>query len=432
MTHRNDSRWFRARPRELNLLLLTLPALLAAILAAAIDRLSAASPDPRDLLIPAGFLASAGLAHILLVTAGSRADATILPLWTMIGGIGIVFQWRLGSITVTDWKTPQLMILLLSPLWLAVNALLFNGHMKRIASRIPWLWILLAFAACVGVMAMGQSYRGGVYGPGKTTPTEIVKPLLILGLSGLLIRHGSDLVSPKNSPKGTSRRAHIIIIGAWLLPAVILVMLHDLGMLAATGLLLIVLISVATARKRYLITGALLAGAGGWFFKEFVTKGRVRFAAWLHPFDFPDTSGFQTIRSLFALFNGEFFGRGIGNGFPGTIPLAETDFTYAVIAEEMGWIGSVAILLLAWRICRLGAFHGRGSTDAFSALIAIGCSTVWGAQILLHAGGVIKLIPMTGVPLPGISSGGTSVIVFSMLAGWIMAVSEAGSENQRS
>ena len=85
------------------------------------------------------------------------------------------------------------------------------------------------------------------------------------------------------------------------------------------------------------------------------------------------------------------------------------------------------VLYLAWRICRLGLYYGYRAKDPFSGLLAIGCSTVWTVQLLLHTGGVIKLIPMTGVPFPGISSGGTALLVFSTLAGWIMAVSESDS-----
>lgn len=430
MSPKQDSRrYFRVRPQELKLLGLTLPALLTALLAVIVDQAGQRLMQPADLMLPGAFLVAALLAHGILVAAGSQADATVLPIWTMIGGLGIIVQWRLNAMTGSDLLSPSALALICSPICLAINAVIFKGRLRRFSARIPWFWILAAVAASTAMLAVGNAYRGGIYGPGKTTPTEVVKPLLVLGLSGLLFRYGTALSRSKSLWTDASRRAHIIIVGAWFLIAVFLVLLHDLGMLAATGILLVVLLTVTSGRKRYIFAGSILAVTGGMIFQTFIRKGQVRFAAWLHPFDHPDTSGFQIIRSLFALFNGEFFGRGIGNGFPGTIPLAETDFTYSVIAEEMGWIGSVAILLLAWRICRLGLFYGRQSPDVFGALIAIGAGTLWGTQILLHVGGVIKLIPMTGVPLPGISSGGTAALVFSMMAGWIMAVSETASRN---
>ncbi|MBN1297049.1 FtsW/RodA/SpoVE family cell cycle protein [bacterium] len=416
------------RARERSLLLWTIPALLPLMVAALGFHPSGAFPPVRSFFVPAGCLLASLVGHGILVLARSRSDTTLLPAWAVIVGIGWSFQYRLDPSFHWDYLSKSTLAWVLSPLILVINAILFRGSMQRWIQRMHWFWIIASFGVCLAVLATGVSYRGAVFGPGKTTPTEWIKPFLILGLSGLLCRYGSAMARGRSLRTESSRRAHIMIIGAWLPTAAILILLKDLGMIAATGILLVALLTITTGRIRYLVTGLVCAVAGGWFFQHFAGKGRVRFAAWLHPFDHPDAGGFQTIRSLFALFNGEFFGQGIGNGFPGTVPLVETDFVYAGFAEEVGWFGSVLFLLLAWHFVQQGFHHANRANGIYAALVAMGASTVWAVQLFLHVGGVIKLIPMTGVPFPGLSSGGTAVLVFATLAGWISAVGDSGTD----
>lgn len=429
MAQPSKRRLFIPRPREFWYLVWMLPPLIFMWSAAAIYRFTGNSINWMDFILPAGLIVSALLAHLLLVSAGSRADHSLLPCWTLILGIGLMFQYRLGVISSLTWMQPTAWIPVAGPMVLAVMAVLNGNNRFRLLSKLTWLWIISSVAVCVVVLVTGISYRGGTYGPGKTTPTELVKPLLILGLSGILAKYGTRITRGTDLFSADSRKVHMLVFASWLATGIFLVLLRDLGMLAATAALVIAMLTVTTGRKTYLFSGFALASAGAWLFQHFVTKGRVRFEAWLEPFSHPDSSGFQTIRSLFALFNGELLGQGIGNGYPSTIPLADTDFIYAAMAEEMGWVTTIMLLLLVWRLSRQALYHGSQSKEPFQALVCVGCGTVWMVQVMLHTGGVIKLIPMTGVPFPGLSVGGTALLIFSMLTGWIMAVSDA---NRRS
>ncbi|MBN1879111.1 FtsW/RodA/SpoVE family cell cycle protein [bacterium] len=437
VSNADTSRFFRKRPEELHLLIPAFAAVCLMFGAAALSVLSNRPLHLTDGVLPAGYILSVLVAHGILVMLGSRADPVLMPVWILIAGTGMAFQFRLGTIDGISWQNPGCWAFAAAPLVTAVAAVVFgSGRLKSLA-RLSWIWILAAFGICVAVLATGVSYRGAMYGPAKTTPTEAVKVLLILGISGLLVRYGQSITKGTPLLSADSRRVHIMLIGAWLLPAVVLVLLGDLGMLAGTGLLLGILITMATFRWIYPIAGVAIISLGSWAVRTFIGKGQVRFSAWLNPFENPDTNGFQTIRSLFAIFNGEFLGRGVGNGFPRTIPLVETDFVYASMSEEIGWIGTGLLLILVLILVRRSLKVAGEAKDSFCALVSIGCGAMWLIQVFLHVGGVIKLIPMTGVPFPGLSTGGSAIVVFSVLTGLIMSVSDhpepppVKSRNQR-
>lgn len=422
-------RYFLSRQQELRLLVYALCPVLIFFICALLSVQADKGISAADLCLPAGFVIAVLVAHSLLVASGSRADPSLLPLWTALTGLGMSFQYRLSSVHGETWISLSCLAYGIAPLLLALTTILFgNGRLKSLAG-IPGLWIVTAFGIGIVVLATGVTYRGAVFGPGKTTPTECVKPLLILGLSGLLAHHGRHIERDSRLCTGDSRRAHIIVIGAWLIPAVALILLGDLGMLVATGLLLGILMTMATRRTVYPLVGLICIAAAGWAAQNWVGRARLRFNAWLDPFSYPETSGFQIVRSLFAVFNGEFFGKGIGNGLPGSIPLVETDFVYAAIAEEFGWLGSTIILLLVFAIVRKSLAIAGRSNHTFSRLVCCGCGAMWLIQCTLHAGGAIKLIPMTGVPFPGLSTGGSALLVFAILTGWILAASD---DNERS
>ena len=151
-------------------------------------------------------------------------------------------------------------------------------------------------------------------------------------------------------------------------------------------------------------------------------KGQSRFEAWLNPFAHPDSSGYQILQSLFALFNGEFLGQGPGNGLPGAVPLVNTDFVVAAIGEEYGLVGT-ALLIGGFCFIASRCVHqaARGK-DPMSSLICVGAASLVMIQLLLNVGGVIKLVPLTGVALPFISRGGSCSLSFAIVVGLVMGI----------
>ncbi len=413
----------RWRLDELKLLLSAGVCVIWAFLLSHVYVLKQRSLDVRDYLVPALFLSTCLAAHLLLSILKTHADQTVLPAMTFLGGFGLAFQYRLG-LSGIEWQSGLMTVIwIAAPLITALIALALQWMgltWMRSLSRVSWA---VVYGLPLVVLIGGNAFRGATFGPGMTTPTEFVKPLVVIGLAALLTTHGKHLNSKKGFFGFESIRAHLTVLVIWSIPQLLFLAQRDLGMIVIQFLILLIMMTAVTGRVRYLLTGVSGMILAGWSAVHFVSRVRVRLDAWLTPFEHPDGSGYQIMHALFAVFNGEFLGRGFGGGVPNVIPLVRTDFVYASVAEEIGLPGSAALIgifmYLAARSCRIAA----GQREPFAALIAIGCGALIWIQTLLNIGGVIKLIPMTGVPLPFISQGGSAALSFSIVFGLLLGVS---------
>jgi cell division protein FtsW (lipid II flippase) len=181
----------------------------------------------------------------------------------------------------------------------------------------------------------------------------------------------------------------------------------------------VVMLYVATARGAYLAIGALLFVAGAFLGYHFFGHVQDRFVVWLHALDprFVSDEGYQLAQSLFAMASGGIGGAGLGRGTPGLIPFAATDFIFAAIGEELGLFGTVAVLLCYASLVIRGFRLAVAREDGFGKLLAVGLSTSLALQTFVIVGGVIRLIPLTGITLPFVSYGGSSLVAnFAVLA----------------
>ncbi len=374
-----------------------------------------------------GFILVSYLLHLLLCAAAPSTDETVLPLITLLAGVGIAYQYRLGTVSIMNYKDASLLALALSPFVAVLTALLISGRRWNLLPRLFYPALFISFALPLFVVLHGVTFRGSIYGPAKTTPTEFVKPALALLWSVLLWRNRDTLHRKGKLFSRDNIKLHGIIFMLWFFSELLFILQKDLGMVIISTVLLVILLGAVSRRWIYSFLGFSGAVVGGYLFKIFLPKGHVRFEAWLTPFQHPADSGYQIIQSLFALFHGAVLGRGVGEGIPGKIPLVHNDFIYASLAEELGLVGSSVILMvffyLAMRCYRLAA----ATSGEFRSAAAVACGTLLWTQAFLNVGGVIKMIPMTGVPLPFISFGGSACIAFSILAGWFLGISAPDS-----
>ncbi len=167
----------------------------------------------------------------------------------------------------------------------------------------------------------------------------------------------------------------------------------------------------------------LAAGVAGYLLFDLV---RLRVDAWWNPWPDASDRAFQIVQSLLALASGGVFGQGIGQGAPVYVPVVHTDFVFAAIAEEWGLLGALGALaciaVLALRAMRIAATHARAP---FRLLLAAGLGTLLGVQSLLIMGGVVKLVPLTGVTLPFVSYGGSSMLSSFVMVGLLLRLSDA-------
>ncbi len=264
----------------------------------------------------------------------------------------------------------------------------------------------------LSVMFFGVEINGARlwfrFGGLQIQPVEVVKILLILFLAAYFRRFRQWMKRERGGR--LPRRALAMLAIGWMAALGVLVLQKDLGMALLLMSVFLGMFFVATGRAD------LVAGAGMLFLVGAVVgyrlfgHVRVRVQAWLDPFAHADSGGYQMAQALYSLSWGGLFGTGWGRGQPNTIPEAPTDFVFVALAEELGLIGAVAILLLllflVQRACTICLARG----DEFGLLVALGLATLLAVQSLIIVGGTLKVIPMTGITLPFVSYGGSSLL----------------------
>ena len=183
------------------------------------------------------------------------------------------------------------------------------------------------------------------------------------------------------------------------------------------------MIYLATGRAAYLVSGAVLGTVGGVVAYRLFDHLQRRITSWLHPFDDFAGGGYQIIQGLFALGSGSLTGAGLGNGRPDLIPAAETDFIFVAIAEELGFGGSVALITAFALFVALGFGIALRARDVFHKILAAGLTLVVGIQAILILAGVLRLMPVTGITLPFVSYGGSSLIANMLVLALLARVS---------
>ena len=160
-------------------------------------------------------------------------------------------------------------------------------------------------------------------------------------------------------------------------------------------------------------------------------SGRARLDAWLDPFSNATTTGWQVLQALVAYYTGGLWGVGFGAGSPNAVPIVESDFVWAVVAEELGLAGCAAALLLYGALVFGGFRIASRAKSAYASCVAAGLAACLGLQTLLNVGGVVKAIPLTGIPLPLLSHGGSSLVATLVMVGLLLAVSDEAPEPGR-
>lgn len=336
-------------------------------------------------LLTAAAVAAAGLA--LLASSGTQILRRYRNV-TLLASIGLLLLPNLPR----DWPVP-------------LRGLELNG------SR---LWVL----ADAGFAEM------------RFQPAELAKLGLVVFVAGYLADHQRALreagrqLGPVRLPEP---RQLIPLLITWAASILILVWQRDLGasILLFAGFTL--LLYAATAAPGYLVAGGLLSAAGAVAAYTMFGHVRTRVTAWLAPFENYELEGYQIAQGLFALGSGSLSGSGPGLGQPGLIPNAATDFLFAAVGEELGFAGSVAVISLYALVIAVGFGIAFRSRDTFRKLLAAGLTLVFTVQVFLIVGGILRLVPLTGITLPFMSYGGSALVGNMLLVALLLRVSHEES-----
>ncbi len=403
-----------------------------------------------DERIPSGTLGY-GLGMAVLFLAGHlavrrlapHADPLILPCVALLNGLGLVMIRRLDFAAAERalqvgkqapaGEAPRQLI------WTAVGLLAFvlvlwfvRDHTRLQRYTYTAAAAGLALLLLPALPVLGQTINGARLwvrvGPFTLQPSEVAKLLLIVFFAGYLVakRDVLSLASRRIAGLDLPRARDLgPVLLAWAASLAVLIRGKDLGSSLLFFAIFVVMLYIATERTSWLLIGfALFAGGSFVAYFLFAHVAR-RVDTWLDPFADPDKAGFQLVQSLFGFGTGGLTGTGLGEGRPGTVPFASTDFIMAAIGEELGLVGVMAVLLVFGLIVERGLRAALSCRDSFGKLLAAGLSFSLALQVFVIVGGVTGLIPLTGVTLPWLSYGGSSIVANWALVALLLRVSDA-------
>ena len=386
--------------------------------------------DRKSIVYGLVFVAIFLVLHVVVRVFLRQADPYLLPLTALLAAVGLTEIFRIRPA-----------LALLQGQWLMVGALLFvltvvivRDHTRL--DRYRYLIGAVGLALLVLTIVAGTTVNGAklwIHAFGMSIqPSEFAKLAIVVFLAGYLndkkvllsvpTRHVLRVPVPATKYFGP-------LLVMWVLSLVMLVFMKDFGMSLLFMAVFVSLLYMATARGVYVVIGgglfALAAALAVWL----VPHVNDRFSVWLDPWAKAETTGYQLLQSLFTIADGGVLGAGFGRGFllynnrQPVVPDLQTDFIFTAIANEMGLLGAVAVvlcfLLFFWRGIRIATL----APDGFSKLLAAGLATAFGLQTFIILGGVTRLIPLTGITLPFVSYGGSSITANLVLVALLLMVS---------
>lgn len=373
---------------------------------------------------PLVFVAAAGLLHLIFVIFRFRGDCLLAPLALFLGGIGVLTQFRLQPADLGAGASWGNYAFLIGPGVMLLAALLFGGGRHSLLAYAAWPAYLLSLLVLIAMLALGQRFRGGIFLPGYVNPVDAVKLLLVIFAARYLSVRRKALEAASSGLPVLPAPVLWGLAFLWALPMGLLVLQRDLGTLALMGCVLLILLLVVTNRWAYAVWGLLATAAMVAAIFYLSPHCQRRFLAWRDPFQDPTGAGWQGLQGLTAMYTGGLFGSGLGAGSPQAIPIASSDFVYAVLGEELGYLGCGLVLVGYLILFHRGFQLASRLKDDFARALAAGLTAAIAVQTLLNIGGVTKAIPLTGITLPLISHGGSSLITSFACLGILLGLSE--------
>ncbi|MGI6174830.1 MAG: FtsW/RodA/SpoVE family cell cycle protein [Christensenellales bacterium] len=352
--------------------------------------------------------------YLLLTRFFRKMDRYILIIANLFSAVGVIMLYRLNPETAL-----RQVLFIAVGMAMMVLVMVIVKNWKTLSQHIYWYMgaglLLLASTMVLGRTSGGATNWINIAGIGFQ-PSEFVKLILVVVLSGLL--------------SGKASFGRICMAGGFTLLCMGLLMVQrDLGAALLYFGVFVVLLYVATS-KIGLTALSLGAGAGAAVASyHLFPHVQIRVAVWQNPWLTYETQGYQIVQGLMAIASGGFFGMGLGLGSPKAIPAYQTDYIFAVICEEFGIIFGLVLVAFYLIFIVRGALIAMACREKFYALLAFGCTALITLQSFIIIAGIIKLIPLTGITLPFISAGGTSMLTCFMLVGILEGISIMNGED---
>jgi cell division protein FtsW (lipid II flippase) len=359
-----------------------------------------------------------------------HSDVLLLPIVTLLTGLGLVMIFRL---TYNVEGAQELA--LTQAVWILIGSgamfllVLFFRNYDRIFDYKYLLAIAAVFLIASTFTPLGYTVNGARLwvdlGPVNFQPSEFARIALVVFFAGYLAEKRDVMAATSRSFLGIQLPA-IKYFGpvalVWAASFGLLVFEKDLGSSLLFFAVPLLMLYAATGRTAYVLLGGVLFSLGSFVTFLLFDHVQLRVQSWLDPWRDPDGTGFQILQSIFNIADGGLLGTGLGAGFAQTIPEVETDFVFSAIASELGLLGATAVLLAFLAFIYRGTKIALLAEDDASKLLAYGLTAMFALQTLIIVGGVTKAIPLTGITLPFVSYGGSSVIAIALGMGFLLAL----------
>ncbi len=382
------------------------------------------------------FLGLCVAAHVFLRIALPYADPYLFPLTAVLASFGLVVIYR-----IDDTLARQQAQWFVAGLGLFVATIVLVRDYRKLEQYRYLIaagsLVLLVLPRLPGIGAQVNGAYLGVRIPGVFVfqPTEFAKIGIVVFLASYLRDTRQVLVAGARRVAGITlpplkHFGPLLVI--WGIAMLLLIVIRDLGSSLMFFGAFLALLYVATSRFSFVLVGMLLFAGGAWYLGTHVPHVTDRVDVWLDPLNVGryHGTGYQIANSLFAQSDGGLLGRGFGQAFlvlptgGPLLPAPQTDLIYAVIVNELGLIGAVAVLVTYLLFVQRGFKIALLARDSFSTLLAVGLSAVFALQVFVIVGGVTNVIPLTGVTLPFISYGGSSLLANFVLLALLLLVSD--------
>ena len=367
--------------------------------------------------------------HICLRKWAPHADPLILPVITLLTGLSMTMIYRLNA-----------PLALKQFAWVVVGNAVFVAlvcGLKNYRALANYKYLL----GLTGLLLLFSTIRFGSgflepnlwlnIGPLSFQPSEIAKILIVIFFAAYLSEK-RELLSVFTRKIGAINVPDLKHLGPmlmfWVISLGLLVIQKDIGASLLFFGLFLVMLYVATGRGIYTAIGSLLFIAGASFTATVFSHVATRLQIWINPWADPTGKSYQLVQSLYALASGGVWGSGLGRGFPNLIPVVTTDFIFSAFGEEIGLIGIMALLGLYLALVGRGLNIAIKTNDEFGKLLATGLTAVFAIQTFVIVGGVTRLVPLTGITLPFLSYGGSSILANFILAALLVIISNQSIE----
>lgn len=396
--------------------------------------------DPMILAIGGGLAVLAFALHFVLRAVASDADPFVLPIATLLTGLGISMIYRIDiAESLTGWNaysTKQLAWTAISLAGAITVVILLRNY--RVLFRYTYIFglsgillLLLPFVPGLRIPDANAQVWVSLGGMFAFQPGELAKICLAIFFAGYLVRTRESLTSVGTRFLGITwprMRELGPVLVVWAISLGIIVIQRDLG----TGTLIfgmfVAMLYVATGKTSWVLIGLALVAAGVAVATQILSYVRGRFINWLFLFDpsqvDPEDAGFQPMQGLFGLAHGGLLGTGWGQGRPDVTPLAHSDYIITSLGEEIGLIGLFAILCLYMVFISRGIRIGLAGQDDFGKLLATGLAFTIALQVFIMVGGVTRVIPLTGLTTPFLAAGGSSLVANWLIVAILLRISD--------